>query len=78
MAMSGDLTGVRWWITECPDCGLAAEAVDEGQVESTDGPIGLVRVGCVSRHWFLMPADRLRTGGGAADEEPVVRRPARR
>jgi hypothetical protein len=41
--------------------------ISEGLVASTDGPIELVRVRCVRRHWFLMPADRL-----AVPDEPIV------
>jgi hypothetical protein len=63
--MDGESTSLR--IIACPECGAPAEVIDEGQVPSTDGPIGLARVRCVGRHWFLMPADRL-----ADPDEPIV------
>ena len=43
----------------CPQCDAPAEVVSEGRLWSTDGPVELVRVRCVERHWFLMPEDRL-------------------
>ena len=49
-------------IVACPDCSTTAAMKWADQVESTDGPVGLVRVTCVNRHWFLMPADALRPG----------------
>jgi hypothetical protein len=44
--------------TACPQCGAPAEVVAEGGVESTEGPVGMVRVRCVERHWFLMAEDQ--------------------
>ena len=42
-------------LTTCPGCDAVAEVLDAGTVHSTDGPVQLVRVQCVRRHWFLMP-----------------------
>jgi hypothetical protein len=46
-------------LTTCPDCGLPAEVLDRFALYSTDGPIEHVKVGCVSKHWFVLPAERL-------------------
>ena len=43
----------------CPECSMTASLRWDNQVESTDGPVNHVRVTCVNRHWFLMPADTL-------------------
>ena len=43
----------------CPQCDAPAEVVSEGRLWSTDGPVELVRVRCVERHWFLMAEDQL-------------------
>ena len=45
-------------LVACPECGRLAEVVDEFAVSSTDGPVAHVKVRCVERHWFLLPADR--------------------
>ena len=41
------------------------EALDHFVLESTDGPVEHVRVRCVARHLFLMPAERLEGGDPA-------------
>ena len=42
----------------CPECGAAAEVVDRFELLSTAGLIEHVKVMCVRRHWFVMPAER--------------------
>ena len=50
----------------CPECGQQVAQVEGREVwESTDGPVEHVRVRCVARHLFLMPAERLEGGEGA-------------
>jgi hypothetical protein len=39
-----------------PGCGAVAEVLDRVVVWSTDGPVSHVKVLCVRRHIFLMPA----------------------
>jgi hypothetical protein len=46
-------------LTACPECGAPAEVEWRCSVDSTDGPIELVKVLCLRRHRFLLPA----TGG---------------
>jgi hypothetical protein len=41
----------------CPDCSMIATTQWCGRMESTEGPVEHVRITCVYRHWFLMPAD---------------------
>jgi hypothetical protein len=43
----------------CPECGELAEVTERFVLESTDGPIEHARIGCVRRHWFLLPVGRL-------------------
>jgi hypothetical protein len=54
-------------LTWCPECGGPAEMEWRSPVDSTDGPVDHVKVSCVRRHWFLMPAARL--------PEPAASRP---
>jgi hypothetical protein len=42
-------------LSQCPECGSAAEIVDRFVVESTDGPVEEVKLRCIERHWFLLP-----------------------
>jgi hypothetical protein len=43
----------------CPDCAAPAEVVDRFTLRSTDGPVEHVKVACLARHWFLLPAASL-------------------
>lgn len=55
-------------IVACPECSMTASLQRGNRVESTDGPVDHVRITCVNRHWFLMPADTL-------NERPRAPRP---
>lgn len=55
LALSRD----RWYGEQCRTPGLAADIVDQAVVASTAGPVDIIHVVCVQRHWFLMPLDRL-------------------
>ncbi|MGH3871273.1 MAG: hypothetical protein ACRDSR_07105 [Pseudonocardiaceae bacterium] len=46
-------------IVACPECSMTAAMQRGDPIESTDGPVDHVRITCVNRHWFLMPADML-------------------
>jgi len=56
--------------TLCPECGALAEVLWRAVMESTDGPVEHAKIGCVRRHWFLLPVARL--------ERPVPVAPLRR
>jgi hypothetical protein len=42
----------------CPDCSMIASVRWGGCLGSTEGPVAQVRITCVNRHWFFMPATR--------------------
>jgi hypothetical protein len=44
-------------IIGCPECGTPAEVEWSTCLASTDGPVEHLKIRCVQRHWFLMPAD---------------------
>ena len=46
-------------LVACPQCGNPADATTHATVASTHGPVKIVRVSCLDRHWYLMPADQL-------------------
>jgi hypothetical protein len=45
----------------CPECAATAEVVRVATASTTHGPVDVVHVVCVNRHWFLMAADALDT-----------------
>jgi len=58
----------------CPECAAPAEVVDRFAFPSTDGPVEHVKVQCLGRHWFLLPAaalPRVRTVSPTAQAGPV-------
>jgi hypothetical protein len=67
-------------LTVCPEpgCGAPAEIVDRCAMGSTDGPIEHVRIGCVRRHWFFLPAATLAEVAGRSRTPAPDPRPATR
>lgn len=54
---SADVATEYMELVSCPDCSMIAAVQGDGCLDSTDGPVDHVRVTCINRHWFLMPAD---------------------
>ena len=52
-------------LTTCPDCGAPAEVLDRFVLESTDGPAEHLRVFCLARHHFMLPAEMLSRSAGS-------------
>ena len=52
-----DVTGFD--VHACPECGSFAEVEWRAVVDSTDGPVEMVKIRCLHRHWFLMPVETL-------------------
>jgi hypothetical protein len=44
----------------CPQCGGPAAAEWSAQLDCSGSTITHVKVRCLDRHWFLLPADRLQ------------------
>lgn len=47
-------------LVSCPECQAAAKVEWRETVESTGTPVELVKIMCLNRHWFLMPAEGLQ------------------
>ena len=54
-------------LVECPACGLPAEITDRFTLDGAPAPVEHVKVVCVTRHWFVLPADQLRAPSIPAD-----------
>lgn len=57
-------------LLECPACGLPSEIVDRFTLDGTPGPVEHVKVVCVVRHWFTLPADELPPPQRSSPAEP--------
>src|SRR6478672_2545493 len=65
--------------TTCPQCGAVAEVTERAVLESTAGPVEHVRVVCLDRHWFLLPAESVTsaTAAGRTGRLPAASRAKR-
>ncbi len=61
-------------LTNCPECGNAAEIRSRDVLESTDGPIEHAKVVCVAGHWFVLPVASLATQPLERNAEPRITR----
>jgi hypothetical protein len=41
---------------DCPECALPCTVEPYGSAMSTDGPVAIARVRCLTGHWFHVPA----------------------
>ena len=49
-------------LVECPACGLPAEITDRFTLGGAPEPVEHVKLVCVTRHWFTIPAEQLAAG----------------
>jgi hypothetical protein len=56
---AGDSAMTTLRLVACPACGSPAEVEWADEVQSTSGPVELVKMRCLERHVFLMPGDGL-------------------
>ena len=53
------IEGASMDTTLCPECGTLAEVVWRDVIDSTDSPVEHAKIGCINRHWFLLPLSKL-------------------
>jgi hypothetical protein len=75
MAMSTSERPPLLQLTRCPQCGAVAEISRRIVLPSSDGPIEHLRMRCLDRHWFLLPAAAVAHAAPAPAPTPT-RRPA--
>jgi len=44
-------------LLECPSCGLPAEIIDRFTLDGVPTPVEHIKLVCVNRHWYTLPAD---------------------
>ena len=53
------IEGASMDTTLCPECGTLAEVLWRDVIDSTEGPVEHAKIGCINRHWFLLPLCKL-------------------
>ncbi len=53
-------------LLECPACGLPAEIADRFTLNGAPAPVEHVKLVCMMRHWFTIPADQIPVAPPAA------------
>ena len=56
----------------CPQCGAPAQITERFRLDSTDGPVEHVKVGCERGHWFTPTVDSLDLQPATAAASPVL------
>ena len=52
----------------CPECGAPAQITERFWLESTDGPVEHLKIGCVHEHWFTPRAETVQRERPAAPD----------
>ena len=50
----------------CPECGAPARITERFWLNSTDGPLEHLKMGCVNNHWLTPRAETVRQDLAAA------------
>jgi hypothetical protein len=58
--MREETSSARPTLVSCPECGQIAAVEWRRRLAGTSGRFDHVKLSCVARHWFLMPAESLR------------------
>jgi hypothetical protein len=61
------LEPIETTIMSCPGCGAPAAIEWRRTLHGTAGPVDHVKVSCLDRHWFLLPASLLTAATGGRD-----------
>lgn len=51
-------------LVACPECGAAAEVLDRFTLASTDGPVEMLKLWCVTGRWFTVLSATSTAGAG--------------
>ena len=62
--------------TPCPQCGATAEIAKRFWLDSTDGPVEHLKIGCLSKHWFTPRAKTVRHEQVTSPDRELVAQPS--
>jgi hypothetical protein len=56
----------------CPECGAPARITERFWLNSTDGPLEHLKIGCVNHHWLTPQAETIERARLAALERELA------
>jgi hypothetical protein len=59
-----------------PQCGAPARISERFWLESTDGPVEHLKIGCLSKHWFTPPAETIQQEQVISPDRDLVAQPS--
>ena len=59
-----------------PQCGAPARISERFWLESTDGPVEHLKIGCLSKHWSTPRAETVRHEQVASPDRELVAQPS--
>jgi hypothetical protein len=60
----------------CPQCGAPARITERFRLDSTDGPVEHLKIGCVNNHWFTPTAEAVERRPQPVPDRDLAARPA--
>jgi hypothetical protein len=60
----------------CPQCGTPSRIIERFWLDSTDGPVEHLKIGCLSKHWFTPRAETVRQEPVAFSDRELVAQPS--
>jgi hypothetical protein len=56
----------------CPQCGAPARITERFWLDSTDGPLEHLKIGCVYNHWLTPRAETVEQGWSATPDRDLA------
>ena len=60
----------------CFQCSAPARITERFWLDSTDGPVRHLKIGCLSEHWFTLRAETVRRAQVASPDHDLVAQPS--
>jgi hypothetical protein len=60
----------------CPQCGAPARITERFWLDSTDGPVEHLKIGCLSEHWFTPRAEPIQVEQVVSPDRDLVVQPS--
>ena len=59
-----------------PQCGTPSRIIERFWLDSTDGPVEHLKIGCLSKHWFTPRAETIQREQVTSPDRELVAQPS--